>query len=121
MDAQQEERALGLGAGILHLQLSSLTEARLSVFKLRSITDLFVAVDRGLVSEDSIGLVAWKDVRKAVADLKGVISPEGRNHRLAVTAYYQPRGLFGKIYWFVFLPFHYYIFNDLIRQIVRRA
>ena len=45
---------------------------------------------------------------------------EGKN-RLIVTAYFEPSGLFGKIYWYNFLPFHYFIFTNLIKQIDRRA
>lgn len=48
---------------------------------------------------------------------------DSRNHdnRLSVTAYYQARGLFGRIYWYVFLPFHHFIFTNLIRQIEKRS
>ncbi|MBK5100883.1 MAG: SDR family oxidoreductase [Desulfobacteraceae bacterium] len=43
---------------------------------------------------------------------------KGRHkNRFSVKAYYQPRGIFGKIYWYIFLPFHNFIFNDLIKQI----
>ena len=49
------------------------------------------------------------------------IDREGRKNRLAVTGYYQPRGLFGKIYWYIFLPFHNIIFSDLIKQIEKRS
>ncbi len=41
--------------------------------------------------------------------------------RMSINAYYQPRGIFGKIYWYIFLPFHYIIFQDLIEQIEKRA
>jgi len=49
------------------------------------------------------------------------IDPEGNKNRLSVSAYYQPRGLFGKPYWYVFLPFHFLIFRNLIRQIEKRS
>jgi len=49
------------------------------------------------------------------------VEPEGSGNRLSVTAYYQPRGLFGKPYWYVFLPFHFLIFRNLIEQIEKRA
>lgn len=49
-----------------------------------------------------------------------IATREGRN-RLSVTAYYQPRGWFGKPYWYMFLPFHFYIFHDLIKQIEKRS
>jgi hypothetical protein len=49
------------------------------------------------------------------------IEREVRKNRLSVKGYYQPQGLFGKIYWYVFLPFHHIIFMDLIRQIEKRS
>ena len=42
-------------------------------------------------------------------------------NRLTVTAYYQSRGLWGRIYWYIFLPFHHFIFYDLIQQIEKRS
>ena len=45
----------------------------------------------------------------------------GDKNRLSVTAYYETKGLWGHTYWFIFLPFHHFIFNDLIRQIERRS
>jgi uncharacterized protein YbjT (DUF2867 family) len=41
--------------------------------------------------------------------------------RLSVNAYYQPGGLFGRLYWYVCLPFHFLIFRNLIEQIEKRA
>ena len=49
------------------------------------------------------------------------IDDEGSERRLAVIAHYQPQGLFGKMYWYAFLPCHQFLFNDLIKQIEKRA
>lgn len=49
------------------------------------------------------------------------IDRRGDKNRLSVNAYYQPRGLFGKPYWYIFLPFHFFIFQSLIRQIEKRS
>lgn len=50
------------------------------------------------------------------------IDPEGeRRNRLSVTAYYQSKGRWGRIYWYIFLPFHHFIFYDLIKQIEKRS
>jgi uncharacterized protein YbjT (DUF2867 family) len=49
------------------------------------------------------------------------IDPETGGNRLAVNAYYQPAGVFGKPYWYVFLPFHFFIFQNLIKEIEKRA
>ena len=39
----------------------------------------------------------------------------------SVIPYYDTNTVFGKIYWYVFLPFHEFIFNDLIKQIEKRS
>lgn len=50
------------------------------------------------------------------------IDPEGElQNRLTVTAFYQSRGLWGRVYWYIFLPFHHFIFYDLIKQIEKRS
>ncbi|HUV65324.1 MAG TPA: SDR family oxidoreductase [Sedimentisphaerales bacterium] len=49
------------------------------------------------------------------------IDPEGDKNRLFANAYYQPSGVFGKPYWYMFLPFHFFIFHSLIRQIEKRS
>ncbi len=50
------------------------------------------------------------------------IDPEDdAQNRLTVTAFYQSKGLWGRIYWYIFLPFHHFIFYDLIKQIERRS
>ena len=49
------------------------------------------------------------------------IDPDGEQNRLTVTAYYQSKGLWGRIYWYIFLPFHHFIFYDLIKQIEKRS
>jgi uncharacterized protein YbjT (DUF2867 family) len=45
----------------------------------------------------------------------------GDKNRLSVTAYYKTKGLWGRTYWYLFLPFHHFIFNDLIKQIERSS
>ena len=40
---------------------------------------------------------------------------------LSVKAYYEPNGIFGIAYWYLFLPFHHYIFNDIIIQIEKKS
>ena len=49
------------------------------------------------------------------------VDRDSDGNRLSVNAYYQPSGVFGKLYWYVFLPFHFLIFHNLIRQIEKRA
>jgi uncharacterized protein YbjT (DUF2867 family) len=40
---------------------------------------------------------------------------------LSVTAYYYARSFISRFYWFAFLPFHRYIFKELIKQIEKRS
>ncbi len=49
--------------------------------------------------------------------LEFTIEPSRGGHLLTVTAYFHPRGVWGKIYWYALLPFHHFIFTDIIRQI----
>ncbi len=38
--------------------------------------------------------------------------------QLVQTAHFLPRGLFGRLYWYSVLPFHYLVFTDLARTVV---
>ena len=49
------------------------------------------------------------------------IEGAGKENRLSVTAYYHTSSLWGRIYWYSFLPFHYFIFQRLIEQIEDRS
>jgi hypothetical protein len=40
---------------------------------------------------------------------------------LVQTAYHYPQGLLGRLYWYSMLPFHVFIFKDMIRNILARA
>ncbi len=55
---------------------------------------------------------AWMEFR---------IMPAANGSGLVVSAYFAPRGWFGTLYWYIFLPFHRIIFKDLLRQIDARA
>lgn len=41
------------------------------------------------------------------------------NNVLYQTATFRPRGLWGRIYWYIMLPFHYFIFGGMIRNIAK--
>lgn len=45
----------------------------------------------------------------------------GDKNRLSVNAYYKTKGVWGHTYWYIFLPFHHFIFDDLIKQIEKRS
>lgn len=53
--------------------------------------------------------------------LQFTVEPEDQNNRLSVKAYYDTNSLFGHLYWYIFLPFHWLIFGNLIRQIEARS
>ena len=40
---------------------------------------------------------------------------------LSITAFFQNKGFLGKIYWYIFLPFHYFIFTKLIKGIEKEC
>ncbi len=40
---------------------------------------------------------------------------------LIQTAYYEPHGALGTLYWYAMLPFHAFIFPDMVKSIVKRA
>ncbi|MEP2937731.1 MAG: SDR family oxidoreductase [Gilvibacter sp.] len=42
-----------------------------------------------------------------------------QNNTLHQTATFRPKGLFGRLYWYAMLPFHYFIFGGMIRNIAR--
>lgn len=57
-----------------------------------------------------------------LAWLEFKITPVGMNeNKLIVTAYFEPKGLPGVMYWYFFLPFHYFIFRRLIQAIEKRS
>lgn len=41
------------------------------------------------------------------------------NNVLHQTATFRPKGLWGRLYWFAMLPFHYFIFGGMIRKIAK--
>jgi hypothetical protein len=51
--------------------------------------------------------------------LEFLISQNSDQNEITVIAYFQPKGLMGKLYWYSFLPFHYFIFKDLLKQLSR--
>jgi len=55
---------------------------------------------------------AWLEIR---------IKEIQNQNELSVTAYFYPRRITGDIYWYFFVPFHHFIFKDLIRDIELRS
>lgn len=53
--------------------------------------------------------------------LQFTVRPEGAGSRLEQTAFFEPRGLLGLLYWYSVLPFHLFVFPVMIRTLRRRA
>lgn len=74
------------------------------------------AVERGhlmqLSAEMKLPGEAWLEWRIEGAD---------GSANLLQTAYFRPRGLFGRLYWYTLLPFHRAIFGAMARRIVDHA
>jgi len=48
-------------------------------------------------------------------------TPQDGKTLLTETAYYEPRGFWGFVYWYAMWPFHAFLFNGLIRRLAARA
>lgn len=44
-----------------------------------------------------------------------------KDDQLLQTAYFYPRGLWGRFYWFVLTPVHYLVFRNMIKSILEKA
>ncbi len=55
------------------------------------------------------------------AFLEWVITPDGDETAIKQTAYFAPRGLFGRLYWFALVPIHAAIFGPMARRIADSA
>ena len=53
--------------------------------------------------------------------LQFTVRPEGEGSRLEQTAFFEPHGLLGLIYWYTVLPFHWFVFPGMVRTLKRRA
>ncbi|WLT32807.1 SDR family oxidoreductase [Geothrix sp. PMB-07] len=53
--------------------------------------------------------------------LQFIIRPEGTGTRLEQTAFFEPHGLLGLLYWYAVLPFHWFVFPGMIRALKKRA
>ena len=55
------------------------------------------------------------------AFLEWIVTETDEGTELAQTAYFAPRGLFGRLYWYSLVPFHGAIFGPMARRIVETA
>jgi uncharacterized protein YbjT (DUF2867 family) len=43
------------------------------------------------------------------------------NNKLIQSAYFYPKGVLGRLYWYVLIPLHYLVFNNMINSIIKKA
>lgn len=43
------------------------------------------------------------------------------NNNLIQSAYFYPKGVFGRLYWYALVPIHYFVFNDMIKSIISKS
>lgn len=41
--------------------------------------------------------------------------------KLIQSAYFLPKGVFGRLYWYALVPLHYFVFKDMIRSVLKKA
>ena len=47
------------------------------------------------------------------------VSPHEKGSELTITAVFDPKGIWGRIYWYVVSPYHYFIFKGMFKGIAR--
>jgi len=105
------DRAL-LGVGTSRGRRSQTTLTISDVIDFWRIEDLKPDIRLLLRAEMKLPGKAWLEFK---------IDPEGTHSRLRVIAHYYTKSFLGRLYWYVFLPFHHFIFSDLIKQIEKRS
>jgi len=43
------------------------------------------------------------------------------DNKLIQSAYYYPKGVFGRLYWYSLIPIHYLVFNNMIDSIIKKS
>lgn len=71
-------------------------------------------------------LVADKDQRRLLLFAEMKLPGEAwlefhidQKNILHQTATFRPKGLFGRLYWYILVPFHYFIFNGMLKKIAQ--
>jgi uncharacterized protein YbjT (DUF2867 family) len=44
-----------------------------------------------------------------------------KDNKLIQSAYFYPKGLLGRLYWYALVPLHYFVFNNMIKSIIKKA
>ena len=109
------------------------------LWEIRGILDKLiggVGLKRGRRSQDDLrvgeSLDFWKvvDIKKderlllfAQMKLPGIAWLEFKieDNKLIQSAYFYPKGVFGRLYWYSLIPLHYLVFNNMIDSIIKKA
>lgn len=44
-----------------------------------------------------------------------------KDNKLIQSAYFYPKGVFGRLYWYALIPLHYFVFKNMIKSIIKKA
>lgn len=44
-----------------------------------------------------------------------------KDDKLIQSAYFYPKGVFGRLYWYALVPLHYFVFTNMIESIIKKA
>ena len=44
-----------------------------------------------------------------------------QDNKLIQSAYFYPKGVWGRLYWYSLIPLHYFVFNNMIKNIIKKA
>lgn len=44
-----------------------------------------------------------------------------KENKLIQSAYFYPKGVFGRLYWYALVPLHYFVFTNMIKSIIKKA
>ena len=44
-----------------------------------------------------------------------------KDNKLIQSAYFYPKGVLGRLYWYLLVPLHYFVFNNMIKSIIKKA
>ena len=44
-----------------------------------------------------------------------------KDNKLIQSAYFYPKGVLGRLYWYTLIPLHYFVFNNMIKSIIKKA
>lgn len=44
-----------------------------------------------------------------------------KDNKLIQSAYFYPKGVLGRLYWYTLVPLHYFVFNNMIKSIIKKA